>query len=164
MLHKLSPHSVRDRILRSGVQTVLGNHDDPDPRALHGTAARAAGLVVGGVGGSLPVGRFPFEVSESDYESLLARMGRVDVLVSHQPPYGTKCDTAYEGVHTGSHAIRGYVERERPRLVLSGHVHESPALDHLEETTIVNPGPFFSGHFAVAELGPDGVRASIKTL
>jgi Icc-related predicted phosphoesterase len=60
------------------------------------------------------------------------------VLLCHTPPYRTAIDrAALDGkmvdhvpldVHVGSIALRRFVERAQPRLVLSGHVHESARL------------------------------------
>jgi Icc-related predicted phosphoesterase len=112
-MHKLRPNVVRDRILTFAalapgrrVIVVQGNHDNPDPRACNGRSLEIAGLIVGGVGGSLPTGgHFPFELEERDYETILQRLGRVDILVVHQPPYDTKCDLAYTGRHAGSKRV-----------------------------------------------------------
>ena len=48
---------------------------------------------------------------------------------------------------TGSRAIRAFIARRQPRLVLSGHIHESPRVsssfrDRIGETVVVNPGQF----------------------
>jgi Icc-related predicted phosphoesterase len=172
IMHKLKPNVVRDRILELNeanvekpVLLVLGNHDNPDSRALHGrSVATASGFIVGGVGGSLPSQiSFPFEVEEKEYTAILKQLGPVDILITHQPPYGTKCDVASTGQHVGSRAIKEYVVREQPKLVLTGHIHESPAIDVLfaGKTTIINPGPFFTGNYGAVELYADGVRTRI---
>jgi Icc-related predicted phosphoesterase len=62
---------------------------------------------------------------------------RCDVLVVHEPPRGV-LDRAWNGAHIGSQAVRDYVERHRPRVVVCGHVHESPGIEHLGVTTVVN--------------------------
>jgi len=169
---KFGSNVVRDRIIefssgasKANVLIVLGNHDSPDSRGLHGRSVDVAGLIVGGVGGSLPARgllSFPFELEEKEYESILKQLGHVDVLVSHEPPYDTKCDIAYGGEHVGSRAIREYVLREQPRLVLTGHIHESPAIDRLGNTTVLNPGAFVNGNYGAVEILPDDVRATIK--
>jgi Icc-related predicted phosphoesterase len=69
------------------------------------------------------------------------------VIVAHSPPRGTKCDTIAPGVHVGSRALRAFVERHQPPLVLSGHIHESPRVsgawhDRIGRTATVNPGQF----------------------
>lgn len=90
-------------------------------------------------------------------------------IVSHTPPYGTEVDKALGVKHAGSRLLRAFVERTRPLLVLSGHIHESAAVGILGGTTLVNPGPFKKGHYAVAELlraadGTWSVRAELRRL
>ena len=67
--------------------------------------------------------------------------------VFHSPPRGTRCDMVAARTHVGSRAIRAFVERHQPPLVLSGHIHESPRVsaswrDRIGETEVVNPGQF----------------------
>jgi uncharacterized protein len=69
------------------------------------------------------------------------------VLVSHSPPLGTRCDMLQGGLHAGSRALRAWIERHQPPLVLSGHIHESPRAsgawrDRVGATEVVNPGQF----------------------
>ena len=69
------------------------------------------------------------------------------VYVLHSPPYGTACDQIGGHRHVGSRAIRAFLERHRPPLSLSGHIHESPRIsgafaDRVGATLIVNPGQF----------------------
>jgi Icc-related predicted phosphoesterase len=60
-----------------------------------------------------------------------------DILVTHEPPQGT-LDTVSTGTHIGSRAVRELVARLRPRLLTCGHVHESPGVDKLGDTVVVN--------------------------
>ncbi len=69
------------------------------------------------------------------------------VLVSHSPPRDTHCDVTSTGLHVGSRALRAFVERQQPAVVLSGHIHESPRVsssyhDRIGSTPVVNPGQF----------------------
>jgi Icc-related predicted phosphoesterase len=69
------------------------------------------------------------------------------VFVLHSPPRQTHCDMTGVGFHVGSRAIRGFIERHQPPLVLSGHIHESPRIsssyrDTIGRTVVVNPGQF----------------------
>jgi len=71
------------------------------------------------------------------------------VYVLHSPPRDTRCDVIEGGAHVGSRAIRAFVDRHQPALVLSGHIHESPRVsggwrDMLGRTPVVNPGQFGS--------------------
>lgn len=60
-----------------------------------------------------------------------------DILVVHEPPRGI-LDAVPSGQHIGSTRIRDLVERLHPRVVLCGHVHESPGIERHGDTLVVN--------------------------
>jgi uncharacterized protein len=60
-----------------------------------------------------------------------------DVLVTHEPPLGT-LDRARSGAHIGTQAVRDLVDRLRPRVLTCGHVHESPGIERLDDTLVIN--------------------------
>ena len=67
--------------------------------------------------------------------------------VLHSPARDCACDCIAAGVHVGSRAIRAYIDARQPKLVLSGHIHESPRVsgawrDRIGRTPVVNPGQF----------------------
>ncbi|MFO8051482.1 MAG: metallophosphoesterase [Thermoplasmatota archaeon] len=67
------------------------------------------------------------------------------LLISHTPPAGTLCDMGHDGEHLGFTDLREHVLEQAPEAVLSGHIHESPAmsgrvLDRLGGSIIANPG------------------------
>jgi Icc-related predicted phosphoesterase len=69
------------------------------------------------------------------------------LFVLHSPPRDTRCDMIGARVHVGSRAIRAFIERHQPPLVLAGHIHESPRVsssyrDTIGRTVAVNPGQF----------------------
>jgi Icc-related predicted phosphoesterase len=79
----------------------------------------------------------------------LARLGPAGetLFVLHSPPCDTRCDMIGASRHVGSRAIRAFIERHQPPLVLSGHIHESPRVsasyrDTIGRTIVVNPGQF----------------------
>lgn len=59
------------------------------------------------------------------------------VLVTHVPPKGLQ-DKVYFGLNGGSKELRQIVEKFKPKLVLSGHIHEDPGVSKIETTTVVN--------------------------
>ena len=74
------------------------------------------------------------------------------IVIAHNPPKDTKLDMIPNGVHVGSPLIRAFIESKKPLLVVSGHIHESAAIDTLGPTTLVNPGALADGRYAVAEI------------
>ncbi len=63
------------------------------------------------------------------------------VLVTHGPPFATALDLLGER-HVGNKDYRKFIERMRPVLVVSGHLHETAgATDSIGRTKLVNPGP-----------------------
>jgi Icc-related predicted phosphoesterase len=89
------------------------------------------------------------------------------VLVLHSPPRGTRCDMTIARLHVGSRAIRSFVERHQPPLVLSGHIHESPRVsgsyrDTIGRTTIVNPGQFGAPRLCGVWFEPQRVADTLR--
>jgi len=76
------------------------------------------------------------------------------VLVTHVPPYDTK-DSIFLGKHGGSKEIRKIVDKYKPRLVLSGHVHEDPGFIKINDTNIVNCSMGKRGEGALIEIDDD---------
>jgi hypothetical protein len=111
------------------------------------------GIRFGGLGGSSPT---PFntvnESPESELWRALERLGNVDVLVSHSPPFGTSLDASGYGGHLGSRAVMRYIKERHPKLVLCGHVHTARAVEVVEGCTCCNPGAASSGGFAIVSL------------
>jgi len=59
------------------------------------------------------------------------------VIVTHIPPYETM-DKVFIGMHKGSKELRELVNNIKPRLVLSGHIHEDPGFVKVGDTIVVN--------------------------
>src|SRR3989338_5839910 len=66
--------------------------------------------------------------------------GKKIVLVTHQPPYGTKLDWLGNR-YVGNKDFTAFTLRIKPKLALSGHLHETVGeIDVIGETKIANPG------------------------
>ncbi|MCP8317688.1 MAG: metallophosphoesterase [archaeon] len=139
---------------------VPGNHDPilelnlPKISNLHGESTNFNGLIFCGIGGSNPTPfSTPFELDDDQAYKLLFRLpNQIDVLISHSSPYGTKCDRSYKGHHIGSKPVRSFIEKVKPKVVISGHVHEARSMDVLGDTLIVNPGPAMNGFYAIISI------------
>ncbi len=80
------------------------------------------------------------EGSEEVIERALPKFP-VDVLVSHSPPKGYLDLSNYHGGgHVGSEAVLKWIKENQPLLGLHGHIHESPGVERLGKSTLVNPG------------------------
>ena len=147
---------------------VSGNCDQADVDdylheqgfGLHANCVQQEGIDFVGVSGSLPCpGSTPNELGESRFAKYLSQAldcrkpgNRPLVLISHQPAYGTKLDQTHCGGHTGSTALRDFIELQKPLLAISGHIHEATGVDTIGQCTLVNPGPLQTGHYALAEI------------
>jgi len=101
-------------------------------------------------------------------EALAARTRPADtVFVLHSPPRDTCCDMIGARAHVGSRAIRSFIERQQPPLVLSGHIHESPRVsssyrDAIGRTLAVNPGQFGSSRLCAVWFDPQRLEPSLR--
>ncbi|UCD04966.1 MAG: metallophosphoesterase family protein [candidate division WOR-3 bacterium] len=76
---------------------------------------------------------------------------RFHMLISHAPPFKSKLDRMFLGLHVGSKPVREYIEAFQPDIVLCGHIHEARGIDHIGKTLIINPGPF-PKHYVVIDI------------
>jgi Icc-related predicted phosphoesterase len=167
------PRSFAEEFISSTkVRTLAipGNCDTPDVLglleekgiSLHGKREKVGGFDFVGFGGS---NLTPFdtitEFSEDDILSALdAVMVKGAVLVTHVPPRG-HVDGTSSGLHVGSTAVAKIVEKYRPRVSLSGHVHEARGMVEEEGTLFLNPGPVRKGYRAIVDLAESDVEAML---
>lgn len=80
-------------------------------------------------------------------ESVLDRFGKVDILITHIPPYGI-LDTVnsritppeWTGRHAGSRVVLEYIKKYQPGYVFCGHIHEGEGSARIGQTVIYNLG------------------------
>ncbi len=62
------------------------------------------------------------------------------IFVTHGPPFGTALDLM-EQRHVGNKDFRQFIDRIKPKIAISGHLHESVGkIDALGRTKLLNPG------------------------
>lgn len=122
--------------------------------SVHMKRVKRHGLDFFGFGGGLPSpAQMPFEVEEEEMVSGLRSVAVPGgVMITHTPPRGMN-DADHRGRHIGSEGIMAVVREFRPRVVLSGHVHEARGERTEDGTLFVNPGPARGGYYAVVEVG-----------
>lgn len=86
----------------------------------------------------------------------LERFGKVDILLSHIPPYGVldKVDSdhipqSWVGRHAGSKLVSDYIKHQQPRYAVCGHIHESAGREAVGHTDVYNLG---SGGYKVLKF------------
>ncbi len=126
--------------------------------SIHGKIVQVDKYMLIGVGGYRPLQA----LSKVSKELSSTKVER-GILVTHYPPYETKVDLAYTGFHIGLEEINEFIKKFKPILCLCGHVHESPGIDKLNSTIIVNPGPIMYGRYALVALN-EKIDVEIKKL
>lgn len=115
---------------------VPGNHDGKFRKeppsgcdSIDGRLFAYRGLVVGGLGGSVWYNGEGFQYREKEmkrrFDRLLrsaARMGGMDILVAHAPPYGIH--DLSDPCHHGFRAFRRAIDDKKFRVFVHGHTHE----------------------------------------
>ena len=177
-----SQHNIADLILQKLVSfgtpllCVPGNHDPYEIIEafedygvnLHGKVRRFGGETFIGWGGALTPFHLAFEPTEDETEEALLKMrkktGDDFILILHNPPKNTKLDKTAGGEHVGSPAIRGFIERSQPKLVISAHIHESRGVDYIGKSTLFYPGPFYAGRYGVVEISGGKISCETKKI
>lgn len=155
------------------VLAVAGNCDNRDVEdylekegvGIHRKSVILDGIGFVGAGKSLPCpGRTPNEAGENDFRRFLQDgiacllPGVPLIFVTHQPPFDTSVDNSQTRGHVGSVAIRDYIEKEKPLISFSGHIHEAGGIDSIGDTKVVNPGALRKGKYAYAEIDAGQVK------
>jgi Icc-related predicted phosphoesterase len=73
-------------------------------------------------------------------------------VLAHVPPRGLRVDRVFFGRHVGSKALRTFVERREPALVVCGHIHEGRGIERVARTTVVNCGYGAKGHYGLVKV------------
>jgi hypothetical protein len=132
---------------------------------LHGRVRKIDEYELTGFGGAATPFNTKFEPTEEEIKQALgAKVKEVRgkfVLVVHNPPFGTNLDKTEAGEHVGSKAVREFIEKEKPILAISAHIHEAGGIDKLGKTALFYPGASYEGFYGLVEIG-DEVKCEIK--
>lgn len=83
---------------------------------------------------------------EQDLKNSLKKVSKINIILSHVPPYGILDKTEENNYlklpqgNVGSKILREFIEDRKPKLVVCGHIHEAIGKIKLGETLIINPG------------------------
>ena len=117
---------VRDDLMQFGCD-VLGRYDDL-------VTTLPNGWRVGGLPYVTNLPRWAFNRTDQGITDYLEMLGYCDLIVAHSPPAGM-----LDGSHYGTTALRDYIFKYKPKVVICGHVHEGYGkLVINEHTTLYN--------------------------
>lgn len=134
---------------------------------LHEKTRELKGYEFVGFGGAATPFNTKFEPTDEEIDAALEKRvkdvkGKF-ILVVHNPPFETKLDKVETGEHVGSKAVRQFIEKEKPLLAISAHIHEAVGIDKLGNTTLFYPGTSYEGYYGLVEIDQE-VKCEIKKL
>ena len=161
------------------VRALPGNLDQPETIAflraeqvsLHGEHQCYGEVVIYGCGGSnLTPFQTPLEYTDESLWQILHQAvadvppAPCHIMVCHTPPYATRLDRLVDGRPVGSPAVRQFIAEKQPHLCITGHIHESPGVDTIGRTKILNAGPFAAGGYIVAHYEGGVLDAALRLM
>ena len=126
-------------------ETVEALRSATTARVIHGAAVEIGGLRIAGLGCAVPpLPPMPwgsYDMPEAQAAEILEQIGKADILVSHSPPHKV-VDVHADLGSIGSTAVRDWILKHSPALVLCGHIHDCWGQEaKLGETRVMNLGP-----------------------
>lgn len=83
----------------------------------------------------------------SNAKKVLKKLGKTDILVCHQPPFGVldkvnfpQAPKHWQNKHAGSKVILDYIKSKKPKYVFCGHIHEAKGKKKVGKTEVYNLG------------------------
>ena len=170
---------VLQKILSLGVPVfcVPGNHDPYDVIDLfneygvnlHAKVKTFKGIKFVGWGGAETPFNTLFEPTEQETKEELSKLepkikNQNFILVTHNPAFNTNLDKTMSGKHVGSKVIREFIEKNKPMLAVSAHIHESRGEDKIGETVLFYPGAMFEGYYGIVDIKEKKIKCETKKL
>ncbi|MFO7792791.1 MAG: metallophosphoesterase [Candidatus Saliniplasma sp.] len=145
-----------DILEKIGADSIIGVTGNCDPADIKESFEEVGGVNLDMT--NYETSNFVFAgISGSNYsQDRLLRFEKIafnaNILVLHSPPYGF-LDEVSKRKHIGERGLLDVISNIDPKLVLSGHVHESRGIMKEAGTVYVNPGPAYEDNLAIVELG-----------
>ena len=107
------------------------------------------------------------EKSKKKFETLVKKLRSKSVFIFHYPPKGifdkiSDEKNPYHGKSTGVEFFRKGILKEKPFLVLCGHMHEYQGKKKIGESLVVNPGAVHDGKAAIVDI--DEKKGKVKKI
>jgi Icc-related predicted phosphoesterase len=145
-------------------------HIYPNLKPAHEMMNQEDEFMVAGYGGDMTISEdnreLVLQYSRTWVEFALRRLEYFPgekILLLHSPPV-SRLDLS-DGGHCGVLLINELIERVSPKLVMCGRAKSGQGTVKMGSAVVVNPGPFFEGHYAVIDYPSLSVQfKNIKTL
>ncbi|MBM4055329.1 MAG: serine/threonine protein phosphatase [Planctomycetes bacterium] len=138
---------------------------------LHGRGYVIENVGIFGCGASNPTPfHTPSEISEDEITANLLKGFNMikdaqwKIMVCHTPPKNTNIDTISNGMHVGSTAAREFIEKHKPHICISGHIHEAKGKDTIGDTVVLNAGMFRDGGYIEIDCNGNTFSANVKSI
>ncbi|MCL2116687.1 MAG: metallophosphoesterase [Methanobrevibacter sp.] len=174
-LNKISSFSATVVAIPGNCDTeeVFEKINKSNAKCAHNNIVEYDNLLIYGFGGSNPTPfntpfEFDDEVLYSNLEKLFKskkaggiekKVGKekntvekLNILLTHAPPYNSEADIIESGAHVGSEAVRKIIDEYQPAINFCGHVHESVTFSKIGNTAIVNPGMLENGSGCLVQI------------
>ncbi|MBN2043219.1 MAG: metallophosphoesterase [Candidatus Aenigmarchaeota archaeon] len=147
------------------VLCIPGNHDPYEIVELfeeyglnvHAVSKKINEYNMVGFGGASTPFNTKFEPTEEEIweklENASAELKGKFILVTHVPPEGTKLDRVEGGKHVGSRKVREFIEKHKPLIAISAHIHENSGEDKIGNTTVFYPGAIYERNYGIITIG-----------
>lgn len=83
------------------------------------------------------------------------------ILLGHDPPQNTALDLNFQKNHVGSESMRAIIEKYQPDLAVSGHIHESAAVESIGKTICVNAGESRQDKYAIIQIENEKIHITL---
>jgi len=119
------------------IQSMLDEH--PDIIYLENNSVEIDGVKFWGSPYSLPFFNWAFMKPECDLKNIWSLIpDDVDVLITHTPAYGILDYAIYGKEHTGSKSLYKRILKVKPKIHVSGHIHEGYGILEEDGITYLN--------------------------
>lgn len=120
-----------------------------------------------GFGGAATPFNTKFEPTEKEIEEglecLSKRLKGRFILITHNPPYGTVLDKTETGEHVGSESVRKFIEKSKPVIAISAHIHEAGGKDSVGKSVLFYPGAVYEGYYGKITIS-DKIECDIRKI
>ena len=165
------------KTLKRPIVAVPGNLDKDVIKLLEeeGVSVHGRGKIINnigfyGFGGAKTPFNTSYEPSEEETESGLTKgfedvkNSKLKIQVTHIPPVRTRLDLIHTGAHVGSEAVRKFIEKNRPIVAISSHIHEAKGTDEIGETKLINSGRFPEGYCGLITIKNNQAKVKMVNL